>query len=213
MSNIINVNNLLIQNVPLLYTNSQTDNTDVADISLNNDICIICYESLNNCNNTNNNNTNNNMAFSIPECGHTFHQSCINSWFRQGNSKCPLCNDTGVSINVNNRHNHWESWWDKYITLKRISKKKNAPDLLKKEIDKLDKREKRLKNLKNEFTNWKKQIITINDETMTINDLCKTYDKKRNYQRSRAWALNKAKRSAVYRMNIIPVILPEKKKI
>ena len=48
---------------------------------------------------------------------------------------------------------------------------------------------------------------------MTIYDLCKIYDKKQSYQRGRTWALNKAKRSAVYRMNIIPVILPEKKKI
>ena len=34
----------------------------------------------------------------LPECGHDcFHANCIMQWFRAGNKRCPVCNDTGVS--------------------------------------------------------------------------------------------------------------------
>ena len=50
------------------------------------DLCIICYSELD-CSGS--------ATYSLPECGHTFHQNCIMHWFRQANSKCPLCNNTG----------------------------------------------------------------------------------------------------------------------
>lgn len=31
----------------------------------------------------------------LPECKHAFHSTCIIPWFRSGQSRCPLCNNTG----------------------------------------------------------------------------------------------------------------------
>ena len=41
-------------------------------------------------------------TYTLPECGHTFHTSCILQWFRQGQAvTCPLCRDLGsVSAGV-----------------------------------------------------------------------------------------------------------------
>ena len=46
---------------------------------MNNDnICPICYDSLEDNNTTK------------IECGHKFHINCIIKWFRTGSEKCPL---------------------------------------------------------------------------------------------------------------------------
>jgi len=93
------------------------------------DICIICLETLTN-----------ETQYSLPECGHKFHQNCIMHWFRGGNCKCPLCNNLGVNdpVSVNNSsHRSW-GWWaggkHKYKMIRQYARKKGAPAKLKKEI-------------------------------------------------------------------------------
>ena len=54
------------------------------------DKCIICLESLEN-----------EPQYKLPECNHSFHQNCIMHWFRDGNNKCPLCNNLGVNDYTN----------------------------------------------------------------------------------------------------------------
>ena len=56
----------------------------------NDDICSICYDSLEDNNTTE------------IECGHKYHINCIIKWFRTGNQKCPLCNDNTIDTsNIN----------------------------------------------------------------------------------------------------------------
>ena len=69
----------------------------VNDARNDNDLCVICYDKLN---------KENEQTYSIPECSHTFHTTCINSWFRQGNQKCPLCNDIGIAGENNARRRY-----------------------------------------------------------------------------------------------------------
>ena len=88
------------------------------------DLCIICYSELD-CSGS--------ITYSLPECGHTFHQNCIMHWFRQANSKCPLCNNTGpFNGHPNDQRSRWNYPFERYKVLRRLSKKKDAPkDLVK----------------------------------------------------------------------------------
>jgi len=36
-------------------------------------------------------------TYVLPECDHNFHTSCIVSWFRTGDGKCPYCRDAGLN--------------------------------------------------------------------------------------------------------------------
>ena len=82
--------------------------------------CSICLESLND-----------EQTFSLEACGHTFHTKCIINWFRNSKS-CPCCRNTPElakqipSFYLNER----------YKELRRIAKLKNAPNDLKKLVDK-----------------------------------------------------------------------------
>ena len=88
------------------------------------DLCIICYSELD-CSGS--------VTYSLPECGHTFHQNCIMHWFRQANSKCPLCNNTGpFNGHPNDQRSRWNYPFERYKVLRRLSRKKDAPkDLVK----------------------------------------------------------------------------------
>ena len=97
-------------------------NLDVSD-----EKCMICLENLST-----------EQQYSLPECSHSFHQNCIMQWFRSGSHKCPLCNNLGVndSMNADNHLGHG-SWYTrgkhKYKMIRKYSRKKEAPLVLKKE--------------------------------------------------------------------------------
>ena len=92
------------------------------------DRCVICYEDIDS-----------KPTYELPECNHKFHQSCINAWFRQGNAKCPLCNNIGSGLNSDRyRGSIWSDWPIKFNYLRRFSKKKNANDLKNSLVKKLN---------------------------------------------------------------------------
>ena len=98
---------------------------------MNNDnICPICYDSLEDNNTTK------------IECGHKFHINCIIKWFRTGSEKCPLCNDSTIDTsNIN--------YYTKLTTIKEIKKlgrRKNCPSNLKNLLNKIKKKEEEKKN-------------------------------------------------------------------
>ena len=61
----------------------------------NEEKCVICQEELSN-----------RQAYTLPECGHTFHTECIVTWFRHRPSSqdellpdgsCPCCCNKGIN--------------------------------------------------------------------------------------------------------------------
>jgi hypothetical protein len=165
------------------------------------DRCVICYEDIDS-----------KPTYELPECSHKFHQSCINAWFRQGNAKCPLCNNIGSGLTTERyRGSLWSDWPIKFKYLRRFSKKKGAPLSIVRAIDKLKKKEQTLKQLEEEYKDIKKKKILIDDEEMTVKDLINNMEKRNSSLRRRRWGIRRCKRDIVLKNNIVPLIIVEKK--
>ena len=111
-------------------------------------ICSICYEELNN--DENNSHT--------LECNHCYHSSCIIKWFRSGHKNCPLCNDSTIDTNL--------GYFQKIETIKeikKISRKKSCPENIKKTVEKIKKCEIDSKNAVKKFNDFKKSNKLIFD--------------------------------------------------
>ena len=96
------------------------------------EICPICQDSLEGA------------LYTLPECNHTFHTNCIMTWFRapSGNNKCPLCNDCGINKLQDLKNVSWDSRaaaLENYNSVRRYSRKKEAPKELKKMVARLKK--------------------------------------------------------------------------
>ena len=180
------------------------ENTNSSD-----NLCVICYDNLIQPNQPSK------IPFTIPECGHTFHQLCINSWFRQGNEKCPLCNDLGVAASSSRerRNSYWGLHEDRFELLNKLSKKKTAPKMLVNEIEKFKKKKNKIEDFKEEYKKWMKTKITINNQELTVRELLKEAEKKKAKARRSEWQLRKNKRKIVEKINMIPLIIVEKKVI
>ena len=165
------------------------------------DICVICQEGLSTA-----------PTFEIPECRHSFHQSCINAWFRQGNSKCPLCNSCGVVGANGSLHRRGWSWsMAQFSSLRRASKRKDAPPKLVKGIAKIKKKEERIKKLNAELKSWKDKDIVLDGESMKIKDAVARYKKIQRKYRTQQWQLRRAKAKFAAMENITPIILVERR--
>jgi len=184
-----------------------TDTHPCQDANCSDDLCVICYDKLD---------QEDKPSFTIPECGHKFHQLCINSWFRQGNEKCPLCNDMGLVGNTNStsrrRGNfYWGIHDDRFSVLSRISKKKNAPKILIKEMEKYKTKNQKIINAKKEQKQWRETKVKINGEEITIQEIIKKSINNRKKLRNMEWGLRKFKRRVIEKTNIVPLVLVEKK--
>ena len=102
---------------------------------LNNDeeqnICPICRDELNT-----------KEIYSIPECNHKFHSSCILQWFRTGKNFCPCCKSES---------NYECSLKNKYSTIVNYSKKKDANIDLKKMVSYIQNINFKISNIKMEI--------------------------------------------------------------
>lgn len=133
-------------------------------------ICCICYEDM-----TENIHT--------LECGHNYHCECIVKWFRNDHKNCPLCND--ITLNLD----EMTQWGVKIKTIeeiKKLGKRKDCPQNIKKTLDKIKtikKKEKtdiiKLKESKMEFVEFKKthkelikSYISLQKKQRTKNKLC-----------------------------------------
>ena len=91
------------------------------------------------------------------ECNHKFHTKCIIKWFRNDNSTCPLCKDIKTYSNL--------SYWQKIDTIaeiKKLGRRKNCPDKLKKILNKIKEEKKKENDYKNyckEFKSKYKEIL------------------------------------------------------
>tara|TARA_X000000368_G_C22927864_1_gene666146 strand:+ start:183 stop:731 length:549 start_codon:yes stop_codon:yes gene_type:complete len=129
-------------------------------MNINEEKCSICFENIEN------------NEYILPECDHKFHINCIMTWFRTGQKSCPMCRNNGInsgnnSSNASVTHINSEltqySWQyrrkllnDDYKKMRLLSRKKNAPEHLKKRVKKLKKMEKKLKLLSKELSDFRK---------------------------------------------------------
>jgi len=176
-----------------------------------NEKCAICHENMNIIDD-------NNEMYELPECKHYFHTNCILTWFRSGHNRCPLCNNEGLNNNnmnmnlINSTLDNY-SWQYKrkllhenYISMRKLSKKKDAPKELKKKIEKLKKLEEKLINFKkenNSFINSQQGDITVQQILTKV-----------RIQRNKKWQLrrkiNKIKTYIGLSNPIINIIIPRK---
>lgn len=104
-------------------------------------ICVICRDNLNT-----------DSVFKLPECNHSFHTSCIISWFRRNHNTCPCCNHTGDETDeygdvIRYRPIHSE----KVKLLRQFARRNDAPKLLKQIVNKIKEYELKHKLLSAEF--------------------------------------------------------------
>jgi hypothetical protein len=139
------------------------------------DICSICHEDLTG------------DLYILPECSHKYHTNCIMHWFRAGHNTCPLCNNNGV----NAAHVIDEIGWqlrpaimDKYKKLRAKSRRKDAPEKLKREIKQLKKIEERMKNIKKDYREFRNTVHENKKYSELKNIERRFRDKKWRLQRS-----------------------------
>tara|TARA_Y100000389_G_scaffold163976_2_gene167497 strand:+ start:5003 stop:5494 length:492 start_codon:yes stop_codon:yes gene_type:complete len=100
----------------------------------------------------------------LDECNHKFHTKCIVSWFRKA-STCPNCRDNSVD---EIKHIPAYMLRDRGRELRKIARKKDAPEELKKRVGRLKKVEDELKQRSKNLTEFRKE----NKETInTFNKL------------------------------------------
>ena len=87
--------------------------------------CSICFSSIGD---------DETQIYTVPGCNHRFHTNCIIPWYRVSDGSCPYC-----------RSNDQEGHWTHYIssranvikTWKRLARRKECPDFIKKKCAKI----------------------------------------------------------------------------
>jgi hypothetical protein len=162
------------------------------------DRCIVCLESLDS-----------ETQYKLPECNHAFHQNCIMHWFREGNSKCPLCNNLGIN-NVPQPTSTIRTRWyarDKYKfkIIRQYSRRKDAPVFLKKSIQKL-------KDMENNLKETAAELREHKNKTGVFKELRKKHGK----LKSKKWRLHKRifnMKIGIANINIVPLIIAKKQNV
>lgn len=172
------------------------------NININNDICIICQEDLIN-----------EEYYTLKECKHKYHTNCIISWFRNGDSKCPLCGDKGIGF-INNNSNY------KFLSMKNlqtlidirhyINKKSNIDNniciKLRKKYEIINELEDKLKLIKDEYNKYN---INLKKELVNYNDAKKKIDIYKHKIRKIKWLIIAKKLIIINNTYIIPLIIPK----
>ena len=172
---------------------------EVMPVNVEEDICAICHEDFSG------------DLYTLPECSHIFHTNCIMTWFRMNKSSCPLCNNCGVNSLKDIKNLGFGIRNAALMNYKRaqsFSKRKNAPQSLKKQITALRKYEDKQKQFMKEFREFKKSI----HEGMTAQSIIT----KNNNLRRKKWRLQRGIRRRKTLIgfscpNITNIIIPVKK--
>ena len=139
---------------------------------------------------------------SLTECGHSFCTTCIISWFRSGYASCPMCKDSGIG----DARLLYSQRQFLYKQARLLSRKKNAPQQLKNQLQSLRKLEKVNKILTKEWNLWRhRKSESTPAEHYKISKL---FYKKRQHNTNR---LHTIKMSMI--SYIRPVIIPIKRKV
>ena len=165
------------------------------------DVCPICHININEYPN-----------YTLTECDHTYHTDCIIQWFRTGHTNCPYCNcsynneDTENNTNMKYSYNvRRKSINDNYKIVKAYSKKKDVPKILKTKIKSIEKMEQQLKEIKT-------ICKSIRNEEGPYKVIQKKYREYTNKKWRKTDTIYRKKRDLVDMVNIVPIIIPKKRK-
>ncbi len=110
----------------------------------------------------------NDQCHCLDECNHKFHTKCIVSWFRKA-STCPMCRDNTVE-EIKEIPAYYLG--ARTVELRKISRKKDAPKELKKQVAKLKKIEADIKERAKALSEFRKENKEVID---TFNRLRQKY--------------------------------------
>jgi len=172
---------------------------EVTPVFAEEDICAICHEDFSG------------DLYTLPECSHIFHTNCIMTWFRMNKSSCPLCMNSGVNSLKDIKNLDWGIRNAALMNYKRaqsFSRRKNAPESLKKQIISLRKYEDKQKKFMKEFREFKKSI----PEDMTVQNILTKNSKLRRVKWRLQRGINRRKTLIGFSYpNITNIIIPVKK--
>ena len=109
---------------------------------MSDDLCSICL-----------NNLDDEQTYTLEACGHQFHTKCIINWFRNS-STCPCCRNNTYEA-ANNIPGYILR--ERYKELRKISRRSNAPDELKKLVNRLKNIEIKQKEKNNQLREFRKE--------------------------------------------------------
>jgi len=163
------------------------------------------------------------QIYCLKECNHRFHTDCIISWFRTRNNRCPLCGNSGInhlehvfgifgtcvevapknsiikrSVHFNDQHK------ERYEILIEFSKKKEAPIILKKMVEKINKIKEKWKESKLELKEYGRKI----HNHVSVRDIHRGESKCRQ-KCFHYFRMYNTKRTALINLPIIPLIIPQ----
>jgi len=166
---------LTIQPLPLFEDNPQptSSSTDIG-------ICSICLDSIA---------EDNNGIYTVPECSHKFHNTCIIEWLRTGSGSCPVCRGTQSA-----RTRGYYYFCDKKNIVRLVlahSKRKDAPKPLVRLVKKYERTREDEKQMKKELTIFRKEH--------------KELFKKKTKLQSKHWSLIRRLRSLRNELSSIPI--------
>ena len=173
---------------------------------MSDEICAICHD----CLGTNN-------VYKLPECSHNYHTNCIMTWFRLGHTSCPLCNNKGINVTysnavehvtINSNHNSALQYEIMYAGVYKLSKQKDAPLQLKKDVRKVKAYVEKIKKQKEKRREWLKSI----PENMTCRQILTrhVYFRRRRWKMSQTLRIKKRAYGWMYGSSIINIIIPKK---
>ena len=167
----------------------------------------------------------------LPECKHCFHTTCILTWFRMGNNRCPYCGNNGINHNeegqlsydtpqigyLGTNSNYKPSrYWSRHKQqtlnfIKQYSRKNEAPDFLKRKIQDLSKLEKKRVELQKQHKEYSDLTKEPKSYTNSLQDLVKEYHNNRSKGRRAIYRcsnkISQLKNNLVS-LPIVPIIIP-----
>jgi hypothetical protein len=190
----------------------QTLPINLLNINTNtNEECIICKEELQ-CH----------PCYTLPECKHTYHTSCLVSWFRNGDNRCPCCGNKGINNKCNEDNNYlWRKYRQNYLCiqgfenqyisdLKKFMNDKNNINnpfaiKLKKNFDKIKILENTLRKNNSSYKTYKEKI---KKEPILYSEYKKTVTQFKNNKYKLSTQIKVERFKLINNNYIIPLIVP-----
>ena len=164
-------------------------------------MCSICHETLDD------------DIYTLPECNHKYHSNCIITWFRTGKKSCPLCNNLGINnltqMDENTTWSQRHHAYENYKRMRAFSRKKEAPNELKKMITQLKKLETKMKNIVSNIKKFKSENHPDLTGSQVYNNIHKLSRRRNLFRRK----IRRYKMLIGFQQNITNIIIPIKMEV